>query len=63
MADPDIKAEGRVRYADDEIERVPRTAVTGHARSRSRNSSRSSLTRARTSVDPGIALPIQYRTM
>jgi hypothetical protein len=64
MADPDIKQESRIRYADDlEIERAPRAGTRAHTRSRSRDSSRSSLTRARTTIVPNIALPIQYRTM
>jgi hypothetical protein len=63
MADPDLKSEGRIRYADDEIERAPRATSTGLRRTRSRDSSRSSISRARTQVEPGVALPIQYRTM
>lgn len=63
MASAEEKLGARIRYADDEIdvERVPRRPTV--QRSSSRASSRSSKSRARNMVEPGVALPIQYRTM
>lgn len=63
MASAEEKLGARIRYADDEIdiERVPRRPNL--QRSSSRASSRSSMSRARNIVEPGVALPIQYRTM
>jgi hypothetical protein len=51
---------GRIRYADD-VEHHPRR---GRARSQSRDSmSIRSLSRGRRTVEPSVALPVQYRTL
>lgn len=62
--DPDIisKAPNRIRYADD-VEAQRRRSLRRRDSTESALSARTSRSFARREVEPGVALPIQFRTL